>query len=408
VAARAEPPTPPVVDELHSSVADNFSLTRGGPLYRLQLRLGAAEEERIRVMQRALGIVLVTWLPLLLLSAAQGLAFGKHIAIPFGQDFAVNVRFLIALPLLILSEVGIDHRLRITVNQFLKSGLVKEADLPSFEAVIKKVTRLRDRALPEMVILVVAYLPSLSVHSSEILMSGVSSWHLVQVPSGETLSYAGWWFGLISVPFYRFLLLRWVWRMFLWASFLWRVSKLNLVLIPTHPDMAAGIGFLSEAQLRFGVIAFACGAVVAGQMGNAIAYQGATVGGLKFIIIAYCVVATLVLAAPLLLLAPRLLAVKKRGLLEYGRLATGYAQTFDAKWVHGRPPEGETLLGSSDIQSLADLGNSYAIVQGMRAAPIGKGTIIGLAIAAALPMAPVLILGTPADQLIGAVLKLLA
>jgi hypothetical protein len=85
------------------------------------------------------------------------------------------------------------------------------------------------------------------------------------------LSYAGWWFGLISVPVYRFLLLRWVWRMFLWASFLWRVSKLNLVLIPTHPDMAAGLGFLSEAQLRFGSIAFACGVVVAGQMGNAIA-----------------------------------------------------------------------------------------------------------------------------------------
>lgn len=405
---RIEPPTLPVVDELHSSVADNFSLTRGGPLYRLQLRLGAAKEERIRVMRRALGAVLVTWLPLLLLSAAQGLAFGTHIPIPFVQDFAVNVRFLIALPLLILSEVGIDRRLGITVNHFLKSGLVKEADLPPFEAVIEKVTRLRDRVLPEMVILVVAYLPSLSVRSSEILMRSVPSWHLVQTPSGETLSYAGWWFGLISVPVYRFLLLRWVWRMVLWASFLWRVSKLKLVLIPTHPDMAAGIGFLSGAQLRFGLIAFACGAVAAGQMGNTIAYEGATVGGLKFIMIAYCVFATLVLAAPLLLLAPRLLAVRKLGLLEYGTLATGYTQTFDAKWVHGRVPEGETLLGSSDIQSLADLGNSFAIVRGMRAAPIDKRTLIGLAIAAGLPMAPVVMLGTPADQLIRSVLKLLA
>jgi len=123
---------------------------------------------------------------------------------------------------------------------------------------------------------------------------------------------------------------------------------------------------------------------------------------------AYCVAATFVLAAPLLLLAPTLLPVKKRALLEYGALATSYTQSFDAKWVHGRPPEGETLLGSSDIQSLADLGNSFAIVRGMRMAPIDKGTLIGLAVAAVLPMAPVLILGTPADQLIGAVLKLLA
>ena len=90
-------------------------------------------------------------------------------------------------------------------------------------------------SLVEVVILVAAYLTTLSVRSPELLMSSVSSWHLVQTPSGETLSYAGWWFGLISVPIYRFLLLRWVWRMFLWASSLWRVSRLNLVLIPTLP-----------------------------------------------------------------------------------------------------------------------------------------------------------------------------
>jgi hypothetical protein len=114
-----------------------------------------------------------------------------------------------------------------------------------------------------------------------------------------------------------------------------------------------------------------------------------------FTIIAYCAVATIVLVAPLLLLVPTLVPVKKRGLFEYGALATGYTQMFDAKWVHGRPPEGETLLGSSDIQSLADLGNSVAIVREMRTVPIDKRTLIGLALAAALPMAIVLILATP-------------
>jgi hypothetical protein len=81
---------------------------------------------------------------------------------------------------------------------------------------------------------------------------------------------------------------------------------------------------------------------------------------------------------------------------------------FDAKWVHGRPPAGETLLGSGDIQSLADFGSSFAIVRDMRTYPIDKRTLVGLILAAALPMAPVLIFGTPADELIGAVWKLLA
>jgi hypothetical protein len=195
--------------------------------------------------------------------------------------------------------------------------------------------------------------------------------------------------------------------MYLWASFLHSVSKLDLVLMPTHPDLAGGLGFLSLAQLRFGAITFAGGAVVAGQLGNAIAYGGSTVDGLKFIILAYCLCATLILVVPLLLVAPMLVPVQRRGLLEYGALATGYVQNFDAKWVHGRPPGGEALLGTADIQSLADLNNSYAIVRAMRMAPIDKQTLIGLVLAAAAPMAPVLILGTPADKLIATVLKLL-
>src|SRR5207249_1040218 len=128
---------------------------------------------------------------------------------------------------------------------------------------------------------------SVSARSHEILMTGASNWHIVLTPAGETLSHAGWWFGLVSAPIFRLLLLRWLWRMALWAWLLWRISRLNLVLIPTHPDAAAGLGFLSEAQLGFGSIAFAGSAVIAAQVGNAIAYEGATLGSLKLVIIGY-------------------------------------------------------------------------------------------------------------------------
>jgi hypothetical protein len=408
MATSVEPPVLPAGEQLHSAVAERFSLVRGGPFYRIQQRLGATREERVQVAHRALMAVAYTWLPLLILSAAQGLAFGNQVRIPFLRDFAVNIRLLIALPLLVLSEVGIDRRLRTTVNHFLSSGLVTEAALPSFEAVLERILRLRDRWFPEIVMLVIAYLPSLSIHTQELVTGNISSWHLTRTPSGERLSYAGWWFGLISAPCFRFLMLHWVWRIYLWASFLWRVSRVNLALVPTHPDMAAGLGFLSEAQLKFGAIAFAMSSSVAGQLGNVIAYTGATVGGLKYVILAYCVCAVLLLVAPLLLVTPALIVVRKQGLLDYGALATAYTQRFDAKWVHGRPPAGETLLGSADIQSLADFGNSFAIVRDMRTCPIDKRTLVGLILAAALPMAPVLIFGTPADQLVSAVWKLIA
>jgi hypothetical protein len=393
--------------DMYSVVAENFSVTRGGPFYRYQCRVGAAREERIYVARRAVLAVALTWLPLLLLSAAQGLALGKEVRIPFLRDFAVNARLLIALPLLILSELGIDERWRTIVNHFLKSGLVTEAALPGFESVLEKVTRLRDRVAPEVVLLVLAYLTSY-FRSSDAPIGVIPSWHLSPHASDATLSSAGWWFSLVSLPLYRFLLLRWVWRMYLWAYFVWEVSRMKLELIPAHPDRAAGLGFLSGAQQKLGPIAFAIGAVVAGQLENAIAYEGATVAGLKYVILGYCICATLILVAPLLLLISTLVPVKRTGLLDYGALAANYTQAFDAKWVHGMPPASETLLGSSDIQSLADLGNSYEVVREMRVLPINTSTLVSLALTAALPMVPILVFETPTDQLLGTLLKLIS
>ena len=282
----------------------------------------------------------VCWLPLLILSLAQGLAYDRGLQIPFVRDFAVNVRFLISLPILIMAEFGIDRRLRAIVIHFVDSGLVKVADLPSFEAALK-------------------------------------NFMAVDV---ENLS---------------------------WTFFLWQVSHVKLHLVPTHPDQSAGLGFLSEGQRRLAPIVFAGGTVIAGQVANAITYQGATLTGLKFVMIGYGVMAILSLVAPLLLMSPKLMKVKRQGILDYGALANSYTQSFDDKWVHGKRV-GEPLLGSSDIQSLADLNNSFAIVRDMRPVPVNKNTLIALALAAILPLVPVILLVTPADELVRAILKMLA
>jgi hypothetical protein len=391
--------------EAHSSVAENFSLTLGGPLHRLQMRLGRDRPERDRVVRRALLGTLVTWLPLLILSLMQGLAYGAQVRIPLLRDFAVNVRFLVALPILILAESRIDLRWRTLVLQFLRSGLVNEVELPSFEAVIEKIIRLRDSVLPEAMMLVVAYFPSV-FSRTELLMSG-SNWHSLSAASGP-VSLAGWWFRLISQPFFRFLLLRWMWRMFLWALFLWRVSRINLYLVATHTDMAAGLGFLSEGQKTFVPIVFAGGAVVASQIGNAIAYQGATLSSLKLPMIAYGVLAVLFLVVPLLVVTPVLIKIKRKALLEYGALVTDHDQLFDAKWIRGQHPPEDVPLGNPDMSSLVDLGTSFTVVRNMRLVPIDKTTLIALAVAAALPMVPVVLIATPADELVRAVLKMLA
>ncbi len=50
--------------------------------------------------------------------------------------------------------------------------------------------------------------------------------------------------------------------------------------------------------------------------------------------------------------------------------------------------EGEPLLGSADIQSLADLDNSFAIVNEMKLVPFGKETVVRFVVVIVLPLAP--------------------
>lgn len=392
------------MSELRSSVVETFSLTRGGPLYHLLLRLGLAQEERARVIRRALLMATLTWLPLLILSIIQGLAYGKRIQIPFLRDFAVNVRFLIALPIFILAELSIDRQWRVLVLQFLKSGLVQEPELPSFEAVIQTVTRLRDSLLPEAILAVVAYSSFMFGSHTEFLMGSASNWHTLG--QSQQLSLAGWWFNLVSTPFFRFLGLCWLWRMALWTLFLWRSSRIGLHLVATHTDLAAGLGFLSAGQTRFAPIVFAGGAVVASQVGNAITYTGATLAGMKFVLIGYGVFAILLLVAPLLVTTPTLILAKRQALLSYGALVTSHNQSFATKWI-GHASQGDKILGDPDPSSLIDLGSSFQVVQQMKPVPINKSTFIVLALAATLPMIPLVILVTPADKLIQAILKML-
>lgn len=393
------------MSELESTYADNFSITRGGPLHWIMVQLRHAGGERQLVVRRALGMVMLTWLPLLILSAIDGEAYGSHVRIPFLRDIAVNVRLLIAAPILILAESGVDKRWHILVLEFLKSRLVGEKELPAFEAIIQRTTRSRDRILPEALMLVASFLPVIFIRT-ELLMSGISSWHSTGAGSGE-ISMAGWWFNLVSTPVFRFLLLRWMWRMLLWTIFLWRVSRINLHLVATHTDLAAGIGFLSEGQKAFSPIIFAGGAVIAAQVGNAITYLGATLSSQKFPMIAYGVIAVLCLVVPLLVVTPVLVKVKRKALREYGALVTIHNQQFDQKWIQNGHLPDELILGNPDASSLNDLGVSFTVVREMGIVPIDKPTLLALAVSAVLPMIPVILYATPADELIRLVLKML-
>jgi len=386
------------VDKSLSLNLDDFSLTKGGPFFKLMVRSGLMKPEFARPARRATFLAVFTWLPLLILSLVQGLAFDGPVELPFLWDFAVHVRFLICVPLLIIAEVLLDARTRAVVKHFVDSKLVQVKDYPAFESVVRQAGRLRDSLLAEAIIVGVVIVSVIFLRIE--YLGSASTWQVLVSEDGRIRTLAGWWYLFLAIPFFQFLVSRWVWRFLIWSHFLRSLSKMDLRLIPIHPDLAAGLGFLSPAQAKYGIIVFAVSSVIAAKIGEEILYGGASLLDYKIIIGGYVVMMLIVLLAPLLVFTPKLLMVKRRGLFEYSALGNEYTEAFDRKWIRKEVPEGEPLLGSSDIQSLADLGNSFQFVRNMRAFPIDRNSILPIVVATVLPMLPLVLTVYPFDELV--------
>jgi hypothetical protein len=195
--------------------------------------------------------------------------------------------------------------------------------------------------------------------------------------------------------------------LFIWFKFLWQVSKLNLRLIATHPDRAGGLGFLGLSTYAFGPILFAQGSLLAALIATRVLYDGQDL--ISFRIEAGSLIAffMLLVLCPLLVFTPHLMRAKRRGLQIYGRLAGRYVQAFEEKWIDGVESSRQELLGTGDIQSLADLGNSFAIVQEMRPVAFGFKNAARLAAATAAPLLPLALTVVTPEELFNQLIKIL-
>jgi hypothetical protein len=264
---------------------------------------------------------------------------------------------------------------------------------------------MRDSFLAEGIILAVVLF---STAFLRLEFSGSSTWQILVSPSGVTRTMAGWWHVFISLPIFQFLMARWLWRYLIWCWLLWRISGLDLQLIPIHPDLAAGLGFLGAAQAKFGIIVLAFSVILSSHWGEEILFGGASLAHYKMTILAYVVLVLFVLLGPLLIFSFRLFEVQRRGILEYGALANQYTRSFDRKWIRGEAPEGEALIGSADIQSLADLKNSFDIVRQMRFAPIDLWmTIVPMAAFTVVPFLPLALTVFPFDEIVKRIIGIL-
>ena len=173
----------------------------------------------------------------------------------------------------------------------------------------------------------------------------------------------------MSLPLFQFLLLRWYFRIFIWARFLWQVSRIELRLCRRIRTAAAASASWPAVSQAFSPLLLAQGVLLAGMIANRIFYAGATLPEFKVELIGLVAVMVFAVLGPLLVFSLQLAAAKRAGLREHGMLAQRYVREYDRKWLRGGAPPDEPLVGSADIQSLADLGNSFEVVKEMRWAP---------------------------------------
>lgn len=87
----------------------------------------------------------------------------------------------------------------------------------------------------------------------------------------------------------------------MWSWYLYRLSRLRLNLVASHPDKTGGIGFLSDAQTKFGIVILAYGiSNVAPTIGYKLALEGATMS----VVAVWGIAVGFVIGAPLLFTLP--------------------------------------------------------------------------------------------------------
>ena len=384
---------------------EEFSPFLGGPLYQLLIRLRLIKPPLDRLRWRLIVITAIVWAPLFVLTLLDG-RFLAGVKVPFLRDFEVQARLLAAIPLLIAAEVVIHARTTAMIRQFRGRQIVTDALEARFQEITASTMRIRNSIPLEIGIAVfVVVIGRLTWQGLTALES--DTWYAAMVAGTRTNTPAGIWYQFVSIPISQFIWLRWIVRLALWWRVLWQVSRLELNLVPTHPDRCCGLGFLDGTAFAMAPFLLAHSALLSGYLGNRILWEGAKLPDYYPEIGALAVFLFAVTLGPLCVFTPGLLRARLQGLARYGTLASEYVNAFDRKWIRGERPADELLVGTADIQSLADLGNSFSVVQAIIPFPFGRSTLVGLVVFIALPLLPLALTMFSAKELFTRLLQVI-
>lgn len=343
--------------------------------------------------------VAFTWVPLLIISLIEGKAF-SHTPKPFLFDLAMIFRFLISLPLMLQIPNVTGKVLKILLNQFVVSGVVRGEETKKFQDLLDKAEHLKRSRWVSAVIWFGVYVLMTYLFLFYQTMR-FESWRA----SGGQYTFAGIWLSFVSHPIYLFVLFSFLWRSIVWWWLIFKVARLNLYIRPAHGDNAGGIGFMAGTIRAFSFPAFAFSISFAAGAANLVVYENVTLDGLKFLIIGIGALFSFLFVAPLLFFNSPLIKAKKAWILKYNYLSANQVDDFEERWIRNR--KDNDVLEANNFSALCDLNSTLDRVSGMNTIPFKVKDFYLFAFAIVIPFLPVIAMQVSWKVLFSQILSLL-
>ena len=376
------------------------SLIRGGPFYQLQRVTRLIRPDRWNSQRRIIFAVAVGWVPLLFIT----LLFQRESVVSFLQDYRIHARMLIAVPALLLGERVVETRFLTLVKHIRDAHLLADADLTREHELMVGLRRLRDSALPELVILLLVAAHTVLSFSR---LADATPWFATSTTNGLRLTPAGWYTVVISASIFQFLLWLSLWRWLMWAIFAFRLSRTPLNLVPTHSDQHGGLGFLGLMANGFAPISFAATAVIGATWRHEILHNRAHLMAYKLPAIVLVVIVIALALLPLVFFVPPLAALRRKGILEYSTFGQIQATEFDDKWIAHREGHDSQVLTQMESSGFIDFSSLYDRIKQLSPLPVDKYTLIPLALSIVIPALPTILAEIPIAVAVQDLLKAL-
>ena len=357
-----------------ASISDSeFSITRGGLLYRLLIKIGIIRPEKKSAGAQILFFIGLCYLPLLLLSLWEGYHWDSGIDVPFLKEFATAIRFLLVIPLLIIAEAIVDKRVKLTLGQFERSGMITSENRAKFESSKIQADQWTESIWADVVIILLIVLNLLIKNKINTL--DLTTWAFPYAEDPYRHSLAGNWAAFVSFPVFQFILWRWIWRWVIWSRMLRMISRADLSIIPTHPDRSGGLGFLGEPPMPFSIFTLGLSLLFSGILAERVIFQGLFLQDHYGVIILFALICILINLLPLHSFIQPLNAARIKGIYTYHALIARHHRAFDRKWIRDKDKAQEEILGSPDASSAADIQAVYEAVKKMTVFPFDLKTM---------------------------------